>query len=277
MIVVKSVSECIDNCKMLERPIGLVPTMGALHEGHLSLVSAAKKECKSVVVSIFVNPTQFSPTEDLSKYPRPLEKDLSSLEAEGVDLVWTPTDKIMYKNNYQTWVEVIDITKLLEGKMRPDHFKGVTTVVSKLFNAVRPDYAYFGQKDAQQSIVIKQMVSDLNYPIEIRVCPIIREEDNLAKSSRNIYLDPQERKAAPVLYKALNTAKNAYSNGERNGNNIRQIMLDVFNQEPKAKVQYISCADLNTLEELEVINNGALISVAVYIGKTRLIDNMILD
>ena len=256
--------------------VGLVPTMGYLHDGHLSLVRRAREECDHVVVSIFVNPTQFGPKEDLSKYPRDLERDLSLLEPLGVDLVWMPTDEIMYPPGYQTWVEVETVTRPLEGAVRPGHFRGVTTVVAKLFNAVQPDNAYFGQKDAQQAAVIRQMTRDLSYPIEIVVCPIVREPDGLAMSSRNVYLDPEQRKAATVLYRSLSAAKEAYEDGVRDGETLRRIMKDVLASEPLAQMQYVSCADYDTLEELKIVSGKALLSMAVLIGKTRLIDNIVL-
>lgn len=277
MKVAISLTELWEVRKQLKPPVGLVPTMGYLHEGHLSLVRAARQECASVVASIFVNPAQFSPTEDLSSYPRDLKRDLDLLEKEGVDLVWTPTEKIIYPSDFQTWVLVEEVTKPLEGTMRPGHFKGVATVVAKLLNAVQPHKAFFGQKDAQQSVVIRQMVKDLNYPIEIKICPTIREPDNLAMSSRNAYLETAERQAASVLSRALFTARKAYQNGERNADSLRRIMQMVFDQEPLAKVQYVSCADPITLQELEVVKDRALLSVAVFIGKTRLIDNVLLS
>jgi pantoate--beta-alanine ligase len=228
------------------------------------------------MVSIFVNPTQFGPKEDLSKYPRDLDRDLSLLEPLGVDLVWMPTEDAMYPPGYQTWVEVESITRPLEGAMRPGHFRGVTTVVAKLFNGVQPHKAYFGQKDAQQAAVIRQMTRDLSYPIEIVVCPIVREPDGLAMSSRNVYLDPEERKAATVLSRSLRAAKDAYENGERDAEKLREKMREVLAGEPLANVQYISCADYDTLEELETVTGKTLLSMAVYIGKTRLIDNIVL-
>jgi pantoate--beta-alanine ligase len=256
--------------------VGLVPTMGYLHAGHLSLVRRAREECDYVVVSIFVNPTQFGPKEDLSKYPRNLKRDLSLLEPLGVDLVWMPTEADMYPPGYQTWVEVETITQPLEGAMRPGHFRGVTTVVAKLFNAVQPHKAYFGQKDAQQAAVIRQMTRDLSYPIEIVVCPIVREPDGLAMSSRNVYLDPDQRKAATVLYRSLSAAKEAYEDGVRDAETLRRIMKDVLASEPLAQIQYVSCADYDTLEELEAVTGKPLLSMAVFIGKTRLIDNIVL-
>ncbi len=256
--------------------VGLVPTMGYLHEGHLSLIRRAKSECESVVVSIFVNPTQFGVNEDLSKYPRDLERDLSLIEPLGVDLVWNPTPEIMYPTGYQTWVEVEALTRPLEGAIRTSHFKGVTTVVAKLFNAVQPHKAYFGQKDAQQAAVIRQMTRDLNYPIEIIVCPTTREADGLAMSSRNKYLEGDDRPAATVLFRALSAAKSAYESGERNAEKLRTLMKDTLASEPRAQPQYVSCADYDTLEELDVVTGKTLLSMAVLIGKTRLIDNFVL-
>ncbi len=262
---------------LLTGPVGLVPTMGYLHEGHLSLVRRARAECASVVVSIFVNPTQFGPTEDLSSYPRDLSRDLRLLEAEEADLVWTPTPEVMYPPNYQTWVNVEQVTRPLEGKMRPSHFRGVTTVVAKLFNGVLPDKAYFGQKDAQQVVVIRQMAHDLNYPLQIITCPTVREPDGLAMSSRNIYLSPNERKAATVLYRALRTSLSAFETGERDAERLRSIMIETIAHEPLVRLQYVSCADPNTLDELETITGSALLSLAALLGETRLIDNIILE
>jgi pantoate--beta-alanine ligase len=255
---------------------GLVPTMGYLHEGHLSLVRRAREECDHVIVSIFVNPTQFGPKEDLSKYPRDLDRDLSLLKPQGADLVWMPTAEIMYPPGYQTWVEVDAITQPLEGSMRPGHFRGVTTVVAKLINAVQPDKAYFGQKDAQQAAVIRQMTRDLNFPLEIVICPIVREPDGLAMSSRNVYLDPEQRRAATVLSRSLRAAKEACEDGERDAEKLRGKMKEVLAGEPLAQVQYVSCADYDTLEELETVTGKALLSMAVFMGKTRLIDNIVL-
>jgi len=260
----------------LPEPVGFVPTMGYLHEGHLSLARRAKEECASVVASIFVNPTQFGPGEDLSKYPRDLARDLSQLESVGVALVWTPTPEVMYPPGFQTWVTVEELTKGLEGAARPGHLRGVTTVVAKLFNAVQPRRAYFGQKDAQQAAVIRQMTKDLDFPIEIVVCPTVREADGLAMSSRNAYLNPEERKAARVLFRALSAAKAAYENGERRAETLRRIMTETINVEPLATLQYISCAEYDTLQELETVAGKALLSMAVFVGKTRLIDNFVI-
>jgi len=276
MLTVIALSDLLSARRSFSGTVGLVPTMGYLHEGHLSLIRRAKQECDHVVVSIFVNPTQFGPKEDLSKYPRDLDRDLTLIESLGADLVWAPTAEIMYPQGYQTWVEVEAITRPLEGAMRPGHFRGVTTVVAKLFNGVQPHRAYFGQKDAQQAAVIRQMTRDLNFPIEIVICPIVREPDGLALSSRNVYLDAEQRKAATVLYRSLSAAKNAYEDGERDAEKLRQIMKDVLTSEPLAQMQYVSCADYDTLEELETVTGKTLLSMAVFMGKTRLIDNFVL-
>lgn len=263
---------------ILPEPVGLVPTMGYLHEGHLSLVRTARAECAGVVVSIFVNPTQFGPNEDLASYPRDLDRDLDLLEIEGVDLVWIPTQEIMYPSGFQTWVTVDQLTQRLEGAMRPGHFRGVTTIVAKLFNAVQPDKAYFGQKDAQQAIVIHRMARDLHFPLDIVVCPIVREADGLAMSSRNTYLNPAERQAATVLSRALHAARVAYTSGERDAGLLRQIMTEAITTEPLARLEYVSCVDPRTLQEIEgEFNDQALLSMAVYVGKTRLIDNYLLE
>lgn len=262
----------------LPAPLGLVPTMGYLHAGHLSLVRRARHDCASVAASIFVNPTQFGPNEDLDAYPRDLPRDLKLLEEEGVDLVWTPTPQVMYPPGYQTWVTVEEVTQPLEGGMRPGHFRGVATVVAKLFNAVQPDRAYFGQKDAQQTVVIRQMVRDLNIPVQVVICPIVREPDGLALSSRNVYLDPDQRQAATVLHRALQRAEHAFQNGERDAQELRGIMTDTITAEPLARLQYVSCADAASLQELHgPVTSQALLSMAVYLGKTRLIDNMLVE
>lgn len=262
--------------KKLPTPVGLVPTMGYLHAGHLSLVKQAREQCASVVVSIFVNPAQFGPQEDFAAYPRDLERDLQRLAQGGADLVWTPTAEGMYPPGYQTWVTVDELTKPLEGSMRPTHFRGVATVVAKLFNAVQPDKAYFGQKDAQQAVVIRRMAKDLNFPLQVVVCPIVREADGLAMSSRNVYLSPVERKAATVLNRSLQAARAAYDKGERSGDCLRQILLGELGREPLANVQYVSCADADSLQEINQVEGAALLSMAVFIGKTRLIDNILL-
>lgn len=256
--------------------IGFVPTMGFLHSGHISLVELAKKDCASIVVSIFVNPAQFGPNEDLTKYPRDIPADLKRLEAAGVDLVWLPTPEVIYPPGFQTWVDVQEVSQPLEGSMRPGHFRGVATVVAKLFNAVQPQRAYVGQKDAQQVAVLKQMALDLNFPIEIVVGPTLREPDGLAMSSRNSYLNDDERKAATVLSRALQAAQQSHAAGERDANKLRGLMQSIIEAEPLAKMQYVSCADPASLQELQQIKNSALLSMAVYVGKTRLIDNVVL-
>ncbi len=259
----------------LSEPVGVVPTMGFLHEGHLSLAKRAREECASVVATIFVNPTQFAPEEDLDSYPRDLDRDLALLKDVGVDLVWMPTPEAMYPENYQTWVSVDGLTLVLEGASRPTHFRGVTTVVAKLFNGVQPQKAYFGQKDAQQAVVIQRMAHDLNFPIEIVVCPIVREPDGLAMSSRNTYLNPEQRQAATVLHRSLITAKEAFEAGEHQAEKLRAIVTEKVNAEPLAQLEYISCAHPETLTELEGNIEKALLSMAVRVGKTRLIDNMV--
>jgi pantoate--beta-alanine ligase len=276
MKVVTTLAELHDNRVELPVPFGFVPTMGFLHEGHLSLVRRAREECGSVCVSIFINPTQFSPNEDLDAYPRDLVNDLSLLEAEGVDLVWTPTVDEMYPSEYQTWIMVEKLTQVLEGANRPGHFRGVATIVGKLFIAVQPDRAYFGQKDAQQAIVIRRMVRDLNFPLEVVVCPTVRELDGLAMSSRNTYLDREQRSAATILYRALTAAVEAFDAGENNADALRDLMSDVLSTEPLARTQYISVADPDTLEEFTGPVECALLSMAVYVGETRLIDNMVI-
>ncbi|GAP20036.1 pantoate--beta-alanine ligase [Leptolinea tardivitalis] len=276
MEIVRTLEELHAARKKLEGTVGLVPTMGFLHAGHISLVKKAAETCSHVVVSIFVNPTQFGPTEDFAAYPRDLDKDVALLKEAGVDIVWAPTEDVMYPAGYQTYITVEDVTRVLEGAMRPTHFKGVTTVVAKLFNAVQPDKAFFGQKDAQQVVVLSRMVKDLNYNLEMVVCPIVREQDGLALSSRNTYLDTAQRKAAVVLSRSLRKARAVFASGERSSRVIRAEMDTLFAAEPLVKVQYISIADPDTLQEVEKIDRLALVSMAVYVGKTRLIDNTIL-
>ncbi|HSM55382.1 MAG TPA: pantoate--beta-alanine ligase [Candidatus Sulfomarinibacteraceae bacterium] len=256
---------------------GLVPTMGYLHEGHLSLVRRARAENDCVAVTIYVNPTQFAPEEDLEQYPRDLERDLQLLQDEGVDLVFTPTDDVMYPHGFQTTVVVSEVTKLLEGVSRPSHFQGVTTIVAKLFNVVQPTRAYFGQKDAQQTVVVRRMVQDLNFNLEIVVCPIVREADGLAMSSRNARLKPEEREAATVLHRALCAAREAIERGQRDGDALRSLMRNVVQDEPLACLDYVSVAHPHTLQELDTVANQALLSMAVFVGEVRLIDNMPLD
>ncbi len=277
MEVVVTLGELKYAREKLKEPVGLVPTMGFLHDGHLSLVRKARLECASVVVSIFVNPSQFGPQEDLGKYPRDLDRDLDLLRQVNTDLAWTPTVEVMYPADFQTWVTVEQVSVPLEGARRSGHFRGVATVVAKLFNAVRPQKAYFGQKDAQQAVVIRQMTRDLDYPIDIEVCPTVREEDGLAMSSRNVYLSPDERRAAAALSRALFQAKAVFAAGERGAKVLLACVVDLLATEPLVKVQYVSCAHPDTLQELDGEVSRALISLAASIGKTRLIDNVLLE
>ncbi len=274
MNVVESLAELRAASESMAGPFGVVPTMGFLHEGHLSLVRRARQECASVGASIFVNPAQFGPTEDLATYPANLERDLELLDSEQTDLVWTPTTAEMYGPGYQTWIEVEDLTRYLEGQIREGHFQGVATVVAKLFNSFQPDRAYFGQKDAQQAIVIRRMTQDLNFPIEVVVCPTVREADGLAMSSRNADLGPEERQAATVLYRALTAAAVLFDAGERITQKLRTEMETVLEAEPLAQPEYVSVADPETLEESQGPIEQALLSLAVIVGKTRLIDNL---
>ncbi len=277
MQTVESLEELRRIRSSMEGAFGLVPTMGALHAGHYSLVAKARAECRHVGVSIFVNPAQFGAGEDLANYPRNMPRDLSALESLGVDVVWTPDVASIYPPGYRTWIAVDEISATLEGACRPGHFRGVATVVAKLFNAFLPDKAYFGQKDAQQVAVLRRMARDLNFPVELVVCPTVREPDGLAMSSRNVYLNPRERQAATVLYRSLAAAREAYDRGERNGEVLRGIMRTIVGAEPLACPQYVSAADPETLGELEKIDNGVLLSLAVKIGKTRLIDNILIS
>ncbi|TEU15854.1 MAG: pantoate--beta-alanine ligase [Dehalococcoidia bacterium] len=263
--------------QQLSGTVGFVPTMGYLHEGHLALVKQARIENSNVIVSIYVNPTQFGLREDFGAYPRELNRDLELLREEGVDIVFVPSDDEMYPPEFSSWVDVEKVTERLEGASRPGHFKGVATVVAKLFNIVQPSRAYFGQKDAQQVVVIKRMVADLNMGIEIVVVPTVRESDGLAMSSRNIYLGPGERQAATVLFKALNLAQQLWWDGEKDAEKIRRQMTSLIQKEPLAQIDYVSIADAETLEELNLIDRPALASLALRIRKIRLIDNMPLE
>jgi pantoate--beta-alanine ligase len=253
--------------------VGLVPTMGYLHEGHLYLARRARAENDSCAVSIFVNPTQFGPKEDFARYPRDPDRDLALLEKEGTDLVLMPPVEEVYPPGTSTWVDVEDVTTRLEGAARPGHFRGVATVVAKLFNIVEPTRAYFGEKDAQQVVVIGKMVKDLNMNLEVVVVPTQREPDGLAMSSRNVYLDSRERQAAVVLWRSMNLARGLWEEGERDAARIRREMEACIKKEPLARIDYVSIADPGTLEELSRMEGRALISMAVYLGKTRLIDN----
>jgi len=256
--------------------VGLVPTMGALHDGHLSLVRRARAENDAVAATIFVNPTQFGPGEDLAAYPRSLAGDLARLEAEGVDLVFTPDAAAVYPPGFQTWVVPGPLAEPLEGARRPGHFRGVLTVVSKLLHVVEPDRAYFGQKDAQQAILVRRMVADLDLPVGIVVCPIVREPDGLALSSRNAYLTSEERRAAPVLYRSLRAVSGAWDAGERRGDRLREAARAVLAAEPLAAPDYVSAADPETLAEIETATGRVLVSMAVRFGTTRLLDNILL-
>ena len=257
--------------------VGFVPTMGSLHEGHLSLVRRARADNSSVIVSIFVNPTQFGPDEDLESYPRDTERDLSLLKHERTDLVFMPASAEIYPPGTSTWVDVEGLTEMLEGISRPGHFRGVTTVVTKLFNITQPNYAYFGQKDAQQARIIQKMTKDLLMNLEIIVCPTVRESDGLAMSSRNVYLNRKEREAAQILYKSLILARSLWDGGERHAEKIRGEIVSLIESEPLAHIDYVSIADTDTLQEIEgEIGYEALISMAVKVGKPRLLDNMVL-
>ncbi|NPA39420.1 MAG: pantoate--beta-alanine ligase [Thermodesulfobacteria bacterium] len=256
--------------------IGFVPTMGFLHEGHLSLVRIAKKLAQKVVVSIFVNPLQFGPQEDFRDYPRDIERDKKLLEAEEVDVVFIPEAEEMYPQGFQTYVEVTELTKGLCGAFRPGHFKGVTTVVLKLFNIVKPHIAVFGEKDYQQLMVIKRMVKDLNLDIEIVGAPIVREKDGLAMSSRNTYLSEEERKSALSLYKALQKAQELVNSGIKDVKQLKEELKNFIHQHPYTKVQYIEFVNPETLESVEKVDNPTLCALAVFVGKARLIDNAII-
>jgi pantoate--beta-alanine ligase len=255
--------------------VGLVPTMGYLHEGHQSLIKKAVEENDRVVVSIFVNPIQFAPNEDLATYPRDLEADKKLCESTGASLIFHPTPEEMYPSGFSTSVVMEGLTKELCGKTRPTHFGGVCTVVSKLFNIVQPDKAYFGQKDAQQLAIVKRMVKDLNFDLEIVGCPIVREADGLAKSSRNTYLSKDERQAALILSKAISLGQEMVQNGEKSAQAVIKAMTDKINTEPLAKIDYVNAVNALTIEPVEEIKGEVLVAIAVYIGKTRLIDNFI--
>ena len=272
---VSEVREFVKKCKKSELTIGLVPTMGYLHEGHLSLIKKCREENDIVVVSIFVNPTQFGENEDLDAYPRDLKKDSELCKEAGVDLIFNPTAEEMYVNPH-TYVNITGLSENLCGKSRPIHFKGVCTVVSKLLNIVTPDRAYFGEKDAQQLAIVKKMVQDLNFDVEIVGCPIIRESDNLAKSSRNSYFNQEERKAACILSKALNSGKE-YLKNSRDINTLKKIIVDEIESEPLARIDYVEVVDAYNIEPVDKIEKEILVAAAVYIGKTRIIDNFTFD
>ncbi len=257
--------------------VGLVPTMGYLHAGHVSLAERARRENDRVAATIFVNPTQFGPTEDLARYPRDLDRDRGLLESAGCDLVFVPADVEIYPPAADTFVVPGAVSERLEGARRPGHFRGVATVVAKLFNIVMPDRGYFGEKDAQQLAVIRKMVRDLDLPVAVVACPTVRERDGLAMSSRNSYLTPDERRAAPVLFRALRAARELWSRGERRGAALRDAVRQTLAAEPLARVDYVSAADAETLQELDVISRPAILSMAVFLGRARLIDNVRLE
>ena len=279
MKVLETVDQMRAACFALRREgkrLGLVPTMGALHAGHLSLVRAAHQQCQAVAVSIFVNPTQFGPNEDFSKYPRTFDRDQQLLEAEKVDLIFAPSVEEMYPAGAKTFVHVEEMSKRLCGKSRPGHFRGVTTVVDKLFNIVEPDLAFFGQKDAAQCAILRRMVRDLALRVQIVVCPIVREPDGLAMSSRNAYLTPAERKQATTLHRALVRVQALAGKGERSSEKLIAAAREVFAEEPEVRVDYVEVVDNDTLEPVPDVSRGALVAVAALVGATRLIDNIVL-
>ena len=276
MKIIESIPEFRSLRQNLNGSVGFVPTMGYLHAGHIALVQEARNQNSTVIASIFVNPTQFGPNEDLESYPRDLEADTVALKTAGTDYVYYPNVEDIYPPTFDTYIEVGSVTEPLEGRKRPTHFRGVATVVTKLFNIVQPHRAYFGQKDGQQVIVIKKMVNDLNIPIEIITVPTVRESDGLAMSSRNSYLSERERNAATILYRSLNEVQSLFKNGQRDAEKLRETMRNILTSEPLANIEYISVADTDTLNELSVVENNAIASLAVQIGKTHLIDNVLL-
>ena len=280
MKIVETIAEVREQVKQWKKEgltVALVPTMGYLHEGHRSLMERARKENDRVVVSVFVNPTQFGPNEDLASYPRDLEHDAALCNSVGVDLIFHPTPEEMYPKGFCSFVDMDVLTKELCGLSRPVHFRGVCTVVSKLFHIVTPDRAYFGEKDAQQLAVIKRMVLDLNLDIEIVGCPIVREADGLAKSSRNTYLSPEERKAALVLSRSIFAGKQLAESGETDAHKLVQAMTDIISAEPLARIDYVKVVDLLTMQQIDKLDRPFLAAIAVYIGKTRLIDNFMVQ
>lgn len=272
---IKEIRKQVKDWKNDGLSVALVPTMGYLHEGHESLIKKASEDNDKVIVSIFVNPMQFGINEDLSTYPRNIDRDSDICEKNGASLIFNPSVEEMYTDGFSTFVDLNNLTSGLCGKSRPTHFRGVCTVVSKLFNIINPDKAYFGQKDAQQLSIIKQMVTDLNFDIEIVSCPIVREADGLAKSSRNTYLSKEERQASTIINKSLKKAKALIKSGERDSKNIIDFIKNEINKEPLAKIDYVSIVDNNTIKSITTVEEGSLIAVAVFIGNTRLIDNFI--
>ncbi|MDP2923305.1 MAG: pantoate--beta-alanine ligase [Candidatus Omnitrophota bacterium] len=280
MLVAKTIAKVkkeIYKAQAAKKVIGFIPTMGALHQGHIVLVKRAKRDCGFVIASIFVNPTQFGPKEDFRKYPRTLQKDKELLENEKVDLVFLPSVSEIYPLGFSTYVEESFLSRVLCGKSRPGHFRGVCTVVAKLFNVVQPDIAYFGHKDYQQAKIIEKMTRDLNFPTKIEIIPTVRESDGLAMSSRNVYLNNEERKNAACLYFALALAKILVAQGERNASKISDKIKKIISLTKAARIDYVKIVDANTLRDITRIENDALIAIAIYMGKTRLVDNIILD
>ena len=272
----EQVHAAVRTAKAQDQRVGFVPTMGALHEGHLSLVRAARQRCRFVVASVFVNPTQFGPNEDFKTYPRNLERDRQMLEAEGVSLLFAPEVEEIYPSGANTFVTVEGLSDKLCGRSRPGHFRGVTTVVSKLFNIVEPEVAFFGQKDAAQAAIIRKMVRDLKFDVQVVVCPIVREADGLAMSSRNAYLTPTERKQALVLFRALSRVQTLADQGEANAHKLIGAAKSVFAEEPAVRLDYVEAVNPESLEALSDISKGALVALAAFVGKTRLIDNILL-
>ena len=275
MRVAATIDEIRQARPLLAGPVGLVPTMGFLHEGHLSLIRTARRECASVIVSIFVNPTQFGPTEDLESYPRDFERDLDIIRP-FTDQVFAPSVESIYPADFSSYIDVGPVTRPLEGEARPGHFRGVATIVAKLFNLTMPDRAYFGQKDAQQAIVINQVIADLNFPIELRVLPTIREPDGLALSSRNVYLNQEERNAARVLPSSLFAIRDRWRAGETNCSRLLELGQGLINREPRVRLEYLSIADIRTLHELSKIDESAVVLLCARVGRARLIDNVLL-
>ena len=279
MKVVKTIQEVRDQVSAWRKEgfsIGFVPTMGYLHEGHQSLIRKSAEQNDRTVVSVFVNPIQFGPNEDLEAYPRDLERDKVAVEEAGGDLIFNPEPSEMYPNHFTSFIDTTETTELLCGAVRPIHFRGVCTVVGKLFNIVLPDRAYFGQKDAQQLATIRRFVRDLNFPVEVIACPIVRESDGLAKSSRNTYLNPAERQAAVILSKSLNLGKEAIEQGERDAKKVIAVITASLQSEPLARIDYVEVVDFENIQRVERIAGETLVAIAVYIGKTRLIDNFVI-
>jgi pantoate--beta-alanine ligase len=274
---IEATRETIGRARGKGQTIGLVPTMGALHAGHLSLIQAARREAGFVVVSIFVNPSQFGPHEDLSRYPRPFEQDAALCAREGVDLIFHPEPAVMYPPDFGTWVEVHDLQDRWEGATRPGHFRGVATIVLKLFNIVQPDVAYFGQKDAQQARILEQMVGDLNVPVAIKVLPTVREPDGLALSSRNQYLTAEQRGHATVLFRALEEVRKRVAQGERQAAVLTKVVEEMIAQTPGARLDYVAFVDHRSLRRIDRLEGKVLVPIAVFMGTTRLIDNLVLD